>query len=163
MRLKRFDSTKRGVVPNDGAAKRVPFKPKAVRGVEAHHVSIPSEAATLVNLALKGHLDKPYVRFTSGQLHSPANLHAYEDKGRHEGLDSQGKPEIGIEGATYSGPEKETGVPETILIPDETHVRFEVKGYQDGSFSLTVRRAPVKQIRKSVLKMYPSNLAGRRC
>lgn len=137
----RFDPTKGSVDPTDGSAKRVPFKPKAIRGVAAHHVSIPSEAAALASLALRGDLDKPYVRFTTGKLHSPAHLHAYDDKGRHVGLNAQGKPEIGIPGAVYTGAEESTGVPETILIPDETPVRFEIKGYREGSFGVTVRRS----------------------
>ncbi|MHB9092189.1 MAG: hypothetical protein ACYC7H_12305, partial [Chloroflexota bacterium] len=78
--------------------------------------------------------------FTSGTLMSPAHLHAYDDQGRHVGLGADGKAELGIPGAYFVGPEESTGVPETIYVPGDVAVRFEVRGYKEGQFGLVVRK-----------------------
>lgn len=119
------------------------FKPKQMARISGDHVSLTSDAIPWIYWYLAGRegpVDHAGASFTSGQLHSPAHLNAYDDKGRHVGLDKNGKVEVQIPGATFVGPEEQTGVPETILVMSDAPVRFEVTGYQEGKFGLTVRR-----------------------
>ncbi len=133
----------------------LPFKPKVTKSVSANHIQITSEGAPLVVSALKGLLDSSQPAFTYGKLESPAHLHAYDSQNRHVGLDSQGKVEVGIPGAIFSGPEAQTGTPETIVVPGGDQLRFEVKGYQEGTFGLLVRRSSGDTDREVSFKNVP--------
>lgn len=146
-----------GVVSVESATGQgLKITPNATRRFAAHHIGIVDEASVEVGSALRGYLDNTKGwAYTYGKLASPANLHAYDNQNRHVGLNAQGKVEIGIPGATYSGPEKESGVPDTIMIPGDIPVRFEVKGYQQGTFGLTVRKASDSVDQQVVFKNVP--------
>ena len=122
------------------------FKPVAVDRVAAHHIGLTKAAIPVVANYLKngtgagGGGAGGGLAYTSGTLMSPAHLHAYDEQGRHVGLTAAGKVEIGIPGASFLGPEETTGLPETIYVPGDAPVRFEVQGYKEGKFGLVVRR-----------------------
>ncbi len=159
-------------LPDGTQVAALPFKPKKTKAVSANHNNITRIAASEVSLALEGLQDALSPSYTYGRLESPAHLHAYDSQGHHVGLDAQGKPELGIPGATFSGPEEVTGAPETIIVPGDEQVRFEVKGYKEGTFGLTVRRSaadadrevsfkgvPIKPGQTASLKPYSSGYA----
>ncbi len=125
----------------------LPFKPVAVDRVATHHIGLTKAAIPVVANYLKNGTGAGgssggggSVAYTSGTLMSPAHLHAYDEQGRHVGLTADGRVEIGIPGATFLGPEETTGLPETIYVPGDAPVRFEVQGYKEGKFGLVVRR-----------------------
>lgn len=127
--------------------------------ISADHVSLPRDSMPWIFWYLvgrKGSVDSGQVvsdwwatnvarsmkanRLTWAKLRSPAHLHAYDEAGRHVGLDDKGNIEANIPDAVFTGPEETTGMPEAILIMSDANIRFEVRGYQEGAFGLTVRR-----------------------
>ena len=72
----------------------------------------------------------------SGTVHSPVNLHAEDQYGRHVGLNSTGGVEIEIPGAYYSGPDSH---PQVIKIYDPSlDIRFYLEGTDKGNFTLEI-------------------------
>ena len=70
-------------------------------------------------------------------IFSPADLHIYDAKGRHVGLDEEGKPEKEVPGALYFTPGGTDY--KTIIIPDADvtdEYRIEVKGTDSGIMEL---------------------------
>ena len=75
----------------------------------------------------------------SFEVDSPADLHVYNPKGRHVGIDYEtGLVEIEIPGATYSGPGTE---PQVIYIPNPIAGTYNIEliGTASGEYTYTVR------------------------
>lgn len=75
--------------------------------------------------------NKPYVRI---QLNSPLTLDLYDSLGNHTGLTASGEIEENIPGSRY----KTIGESKYILVPKDISTNLELKGYQEGSFSLSI-------------------------
>ncbi|MBC7092308.1 MAG: caspase family protein, partial [Nitrososphaeria archaeon] len=80
--------------------------------------------------------DEPINNYWSIQSHSPVHLHAYDDQGRHVGLNEDGEIDREIPGVYYSGPWVEN---ETIIVfnPENySNIRIVGEAYDDGNFTL---------------------------
>jgi len=72
------------------------------------------------------------------ELLSSANLHAYDSKGRHVGMNEQGKIELEIPNAYYTGPDSE---PEEITIFGQSeNIKFRVEALREGEFDLLIEQ-----------------------
>jgi hypothetical protein len=110
--------------------------PRAVRGLFATHHELPLEAAEIVGLALAGRLDQTIPEYTICRLWGDAGLHAYDLADNHVGRQADGIAHSRIPGARYFPAQAGAGLPETILVPDSSLIRFEVRGQTPGTFSL---------------------------
>ena len=140
------------VAPASAQGKGLSFEPKGSNTFPADHVELTTLAMPMAIGYLTGATGGTAAAgsaggsasaanaFTYGTLMSPAHLHAFDAQGRHVGLDASGKVELGIPGAYFSGPEEQTGVPESIYVPGDAQIRFEVRGYQEGTFGLVARQ-----------------------
>lgn len=69
------------------------------------------------------------------QVHSPVSIHAWTEEGRHVGWDdAAGRPEVGIDGATYEGA---PGGFQRITLPAGFY-RFHADGLDTGTYFLNV-------------------------
>jgi hypothetical protein len=69
----------------------------------------------------------------------PANLHAYDSKGRHVGVNALGAVDLEIPGAYYFGPDYE---PESVVLLNQSgDITFEIKALDVGEFDFTLMQS----------------------
>jgi len=80
--------------------------------------------------------DNPINDYSGWESHSPVHLHAYDELGRHVGLNEQGGIDREIPSVYYSGPWVEN---ETIIVfnpENHSNIRIVGEAYDDGNFTL---------------------------
>lgn len=114
--------------------------------VHQEHGDLPkNEALTMAFHLLNGKTDlidgvqkAPFQSSFKGKvisIHSPADLHAYDENGNHVGMANDGDVEVNIPGATYD----ELGEAKFIYLPDGGHYRISTNATGEGSFDLKVK------------------------
>ena len=93
-------------------------------------------------------IDYSYLRAKSikAYLSSSANLHAYDSRGRHVGVNEQGGIDLEIPNAYYTGPDSE---PEEIEIFGQSeNIEFRVEALGEGEFDLLIEQTTEAGTRK---------------
>ncbi len=130
----------------------------AVYYVHQEHGDLPkNEALTMAFHLLNGETDPiggvqktPFQSSFKGKIisiHSPADLHAYDDHGNHVGMTNDGDVEVNIPGASYD----ELGEATFIYLPDGGHYRVATNATGEGSFDLKVKTYAHSALTKELL------------
>jgi pimeloyl-ACP methyl ester carboxylesterase len=128
-----------GVVPLASAGGSSLGIPHQTITVHANHFTITSNsiAMTYTLCALLGHQPSlDFLTWVSSQ--SPGSLHVYDASGKHVGLDINGLPEIGIEGALYEPFSDALGDHEFIMVPQTEGVRVVFEADEEGTVGLDI-------------------------
>jgi len=75
---------------------------------------------------------------TAAASKSPGHLHVYDKAGRHVGLDPNGQPDIGINGADYVPFSDMMGEHEYIWVPETDGIRVEFLANDEGTVGLDI-------------------------
>ena len=72
---------------------------------------------------------------------SPGHLHVYDKEGRHVGIDPNGQPDIGINGADYVPFSDMMGEHEYIWVPETDGIRVEFLADEEGTVGLDISQS----------------------
>jgi len=151
-------------VAGDGT---VPFESSSAIGTESEktfyakgieHATMPSQASIkqLITQIITGNIDISGLSditqdvsqcVFNGQVvsvHSPVDLHVYDNNGNHVGPDENGDIELNIAGATY----EQIGDNKFVFIPNVEGVSYDIEldGTDEGTFSLRVSKVDDNEI-----------------
>ncbi|ADI75089.1 APHP domain protein (plasmid) [Methanohalobium evestigatum Z-7303] len=80
----------------------------------------------------------------------PVNLHAFDSKGRHVGLNSSGGIDLDVPGSIYTGVDSES---ENIIIFNQSEdINFEIDALDKGNFTLTLTQKTKSAIKTATYK-----------
>ncbi|NQE06042.1 Cell surface glycoprotein [ANME-1 cluster archaeon GoMg1] len=98
-----------------------------------HHFN-PYILVDSIEIKIKSNKKPPET--VSASIDCPANLHAYDSKGRHVGVNATGGIDFEIPDAYYSGPDSDAE--EIIILNQSENIRFSVVALDRGVFNLTI-------------------------